>query len=340
MLIARLRVLAVLACALALTACVPDMRGQQTASPQIVAFAQTLSLQPISALADPDPEPTAAPVEPPAPPAPPSPPRVNEVLKSGVVIAVSLASQQMHVFRDGVLWRSSPVSTGKRGKRTPVGVYSLLQKKKFHRSNLYSNAPMPWMQRLTWSGIAIHAGRLPGYPASHGCIRVPSGFAQELYQITDPAATAVVITDAPFKTAETALALAQASDAVVPISPVLLARRETALARKADDAAAVRPPAARLIPPPPAVQSPPPSAVALAGKGQTIQLAATRSADIAKAHWAGLSARRPELKTMQVAIIPAMVNGTQYYRLRASAPGAHATCKVLKRDGIECFPVS
>jgi lipoprotein-anchoring transpeptidase ErfK/SrfK len=340
MLMSRLRNWAVLACAVAATACVPDMRGEQTASPQIVALAQTLSLQPVAARVDPAPEPAAASVEPPAPPPPPSPPKVNEVLNSGVVITISLASQQMHVFRDGVLWRSSPVSTGKRGKRTPVGVYALLQKKKFHRSNLYSNAPMPFMQRLTWSGIAIHAGHLPGYPASHGCIRVPRAFAQELYQITDPAATAVIITDAPLKTAETALALAQASDAVVPISPVLLARREAALARKADDAAAVRPPAARLIPPPPPVADPPPSAPTLAGRGQTIQLAAARSARIAQAHWAGLAARRPELKAMQMAIVPALVNGTQYYRLRASAPGAHATCKVLKRDGIACFPVS
>jgi lipoprotein-anchoring transpeptidase ErfK/SrfK len=333
--VSRLKALAVMVCAFAASACIPDMRGQVAVSPQIAALAQTLALQPGPAVGA-DPEPAAAPDPAPAPPPPPSapsPPKVNQVLASGTVITISLASQQMHVFRDGVLWRSSPVSTGKRGKRTPVGVYALLQKKTFHRSNLYSNAPMPWMQRLTWGGIAIHAGRLPGYPASHGCIRLPSGFAQALYQITDPAATAVIITQAPFKNAEAALALARASDAVVPISPVLLARRETAQPPAGPGAAALRSPAARLIPPPPPAATP-------AGRGQTIQLAATRSAEIAKAHWAGLSARRPELKAMQVAIIPAVVNGTQYYRLRASAPDAHATCKVLKRDGIACFPVS
>lgn len=106
-------------------------------------------------------------------PEPPPTKTVGEVLDSGVVITISIASQQMHVFRNGALWRSSPISTGKRGKETPSGVFAILQKKKFHRSNLYSNAPMPFMQRLTWDGIAIHAGHLPGYPASHGCIRLP-----------------------------------------------------------------------------------------------------------------------------------------------------------------------
>lgn len=279
----------------------------------------------------------------PAAPAPmPEPPlerRVSEVLGSGVVIIISLSSQRMHVFRDGVLWRSSPVSTGKRTKQTPQGVFAILQKKRFHRSNLYSNAPMPFMQRLTWGGIAIHAGRLPGYPASHGCIRVPRDFAEALYGITAPAKTAVIIVDEPLPDDAGALALARKSDALVPISPELLRRERIALA-KAQQAPVARPPAARTIPAPAPAAKPSPSGSDSAATKQTIQLAAALSADDAKARWEALAGRRPELRAMQVSVIPAVVNGTQYYRLRASAPDAHATCKALKSAGIECFPVS
>jgi hypothetical protein len=254
---------------------------------------------------------------------------VGQLLQSGVVITVSLSSQTMHVFRDGVLWKSSPVSTGKKGKRTPTGVFAILQKKRHHRSNLYSNAPMPWMQRLTWSGIAIHAGHLPGYPASHGCIRLPAAFASELFTITGPTTTAVIIIDEPLADGGAALALAQRSDAVVPIAPELLQRQRPALAAVTPPAPpAPRLPAARTIPAPTA-----------AGQ-QTIQLAAALSPAEAAAQWEALAGQRPELKAMRMAVIPAMVNGKQYYRLRASAPDAHATCKALKRAGIACFPVS
>ena len=260
---------------------------------------------------------------------------VSEVLDSGVLITISLESQQMHVFRDGVLWRSSPVSTGKRGKETPPGVFAILQKKKFHRSNLYSNAPMPFMQRLTWDGIAIHAGRLPGYPASHGCIRLPNEFASELFKITGATTTAVIVVDEPLANDAEALALAQRTDALVPIAPELLQRERTALARKSEKPAE-RLPAARTI-------AAPRNAAGLSAPvatGQTIQLAAALSPDRAAAQWEELSARRPELREMQMAVIPAVVNGTQYYRLRVSAPDAHARCRALKRAGIECFPVS
>lgn len=278
------------------------------------------------------------------------------MLGKGVVITVSLASQQMHVFRDGVLWRSSPVSTGKRGKETPEGVFAILQKKTFHRSNLYSNAPMPFMQRLTWDGIAIHAGNLPGYPASHGCIRIPRAFAAELFALTNAASTAVIVVKAPLATGPEALALARGTDAVVPISPALLRREKPALARDdglpAGDGQADRMPAARMItgpmpaellPPdlvPPAPEPAPAPAPAPATKRQTIQLAAELSADRAASRWAELSARHPDLRQMQMAVVPATVNGTRYYRLRASAPDAHARCTALKRAGIDCFPVS
>lgn len=104
---------------------------------------------------------------------------------SQISITVSLADQRAYVYRDGEMIGVTTVSTGARGRATPVGSYTILQKKTFHRSNLYSNAPMPFMQRLTWSGIAMHAGHLPGYPASHGCIRMPRAFAEQLYSMTD-----------------------------------------------------------------------------------------------------------------------------------------------------------
>jgi L,D-transpeptidase catalytic domain/SPOR domain len=270
---------------------------------------------------------------------PPPTKMVGEVLESGVLITISLASQQMHVFRDGAFWRSSPVSTGKRGKETPSGVFAILQKRRFHRSNLYSNAPMPFMQRLTWDGIAIHAGRLPGYPASHGCIRLPSEFASELFKITGSTSTAVIVVDEPLASEAEALALAWRTDALVPLDPALLRRERIAMARKSE-APTERLPAARTIAAPRVAESPAPTAPMPALKGQTIQLAATLSPGLASAQWEELSARRPELRGMQMAVIPAVVNGTQYYRLRASAPDAHATCKALKRAGIACFPVS
>src|SRR6185312_11993 len=76
------------------------------------------------------------------------------------------------------------VSTGQTGYETPVGVYSVLQKQEEHYSNVYDDASMPFMQRITWSGIALHAGVLPGYPASHGCVRMPYEFAQQLFPLT------------------------------------------------------------------------------------------------------------------------------------------------------------
>ncbi|MCA1199484.1 L,D-transpeptidase family protein [Sphingomonas sp. R647] len=103
---------------------------------------------------------------------------------SGVTILISIPGQVAYVYRDGVLIAASTVSTGKPGKTTPAGDFTILQKRVHHRSNLYSNAPMPFMQRLTWDGIALHAGALPGYPASHGCIRFPREFARRLFGIT------------------------------------------------------------------------------------------------------------------------------------------------------------
>jgi hypothetical protein len=107
------------------------------------------------------------------------------------VLVVSLPEQLAYVYRNGVAIGVTTVSTGKKGHRTPTGVFTILQKKEKHTSNLY-NAPMPYMQRLTWTGIALHAGALPGYPASHGCIRLPKAFSRELFAATDRGTTVVI----------------------------------------------------------------------------------------------------------------------------------------------------
>ena len=126
---------------------------------------------------------------------PPAPPTPNEALRDGVLVVVSLASQRAFVFRKGKAWASTEVSTGRHGKETPQGVFPILEKKALHHSTLYDDAPMPFMQRLTWGGVALHAGNVPGYPASHGCIRLPTAFAQKLYGITNFSSTIVVVTD-------------------------------------------------------------------------------------------------------------------------------------------------
>ena len=104
--------------------------------------------------------------------------------KGPLMIDVSIANQRLTLFDDGVAIAHAPVSTGMTGHPTPMGVFSVIQKQKWHQSNIYSGAPMPYMQRITWSGVALHAGVLPGYPASHGCIRMPHDFAVRLYGIT------------------------------------------------------------------------------------------------------------------------------------------------------------
>ena len=150
----------------------------------------------------------ADPAEEPAEPAQaePAPALVPERAPSGVRVLVSIPQQKAYVFEDGELLATSPVSTGKRGHATPAGTFRILQKKVHHRSNKYANAPMPYMQRLTDYGIALHAGHLPGYPASHGCIRLPWGFAKKLYGLTDHG-TKVTVTHQRPKSAEHALNL-------------------------------------------------------------------------------------------------------------------------------------
>ncbi|WP_075090748.1 L,D-transpeptidase family protein [Verrucomicrobium spinosum] len=116
-----------------------------------------------------------------------------EISPSGpIMVLVSVPNQILHVYRNGILIGRSTVSTGAKGHATPGGVFTILEKKQSHRSKKYNNAPMPNMQRLTWDGIAMHSGNLPGHPASHGCIRLPYDFSLLLFKLTEKGGTVVI----------------------------------------------------------------------------------------------------------------------------------------------------
>jgi lipoprotein-anchoring transpeptidase ErfK/SrfK len=121
----------------------------------------------------------------------------EQVAATGRVnIVISIPLQQLFVYKGADLIAVSAVSTGKEGHETPVGQFTILQKDVNHHSNKYDDAPMPYMERLTWDGVAIHGGRDPGYPASHGCVRVPLAFAKKLYAITALGAHVSIVDDA------------------------------------------------------------------------------------------------------------------------------------------------
>jgi len=148
-----------------------------------------------------------------------------------LVIAISINKQNMKIYDANGFFAETPISTGMRGHPTPMGVFSVIAKEKLHHSNIYSGAPMPYMQRITWSGIAIHAGVLPGYPASHGCIRMPMAFAVKMYGWTRMGARVVVT-----------------PDEMVPTSfshPLLLAQKIVPLPITADEPKADAPSAAK-----------------------------------------------------------------------------------------------
>src|SRR3982075_4260274 len=109
-----------------------------------------------------------------------------------LIIAISIEKQNLRIYDANGFYAETPISTGMRGHPTPMGVFRVIQKHKFHHSNIYSGAPMPYMQRITWSGVAMHAGMLPGYPASHGCIRMPMAFAMKMWNWTKMGARVVV----------------------------------------------------------------------------------------------------------------------------------------------------
>ncbi len=132
-----------------------------------------------------------------------------------LVVNVSLNRQRLTVYDAHGAIASSPVSSGRAGYATPAGVYTIVQKKRMHYSNLYASAPMPNMQRLTWSGVALHAGALPGYPASHGCIRLPHGFSKKLFDMTRMGTRVIVSRD--------------------PVTPVAIAHERLFMAVPPDD---------------------------------------------------------------------------------------------------------
>lgn len=122
---------------------------------------------------------------------------MGDAFNSGpVVMVVSLTEQRAYVYRNGILIGAATVSTGRPGHLTPTGVFTVLQKQKEHRSTIYDGAPMPYMERLTWGGIALHAGGLPGYPESHGCVHLPSEFAKLLFDVSPAGMTVVIASDA------------------------------------------------------------------------------------------------------------------------------------------------
>lgn len=118
---------------------------------------------------------------------------LGEADKNPAQIIVSLTNQKVTVFQGDKALTTSRVSSGKKGHATPTGVFSILGKSRWHRSNIYSGAPMPFMQRLTWSGIALHASNsVPNHPASHGCVRLPNAFAPQLFKFTEMGAHVVI----------------------------------------------------------------------------------------------------------------------------------------------------
>src|SRR5215467_924456 len=116
--------------------------------------------------------------------------------RSGVPLlaVVGLDTQHVSIYDSaGRLMQRSPVSTGQNGYETPAGIFSVVQKKADHNSNLYEDGNMPFMQRITWTGIAMHGGVLPGHPASHGCVRLPVDFARRLFDLTDVGMRVIIV---------------------------------------------------------------------------------------------------------------------------------------------------
>ncbi len=122
----------------------------------------------------------------------------GQIQKGPLQIFISINQQKLHLYSDGVHVADTSIATGVPSLPTPLGVFSVIQKQVFHRSNIYSNAPMPYMQRITWSGVAMHEGESIGHRASHGCIRMPHDFAVRLYHLTK-LNTRVIIANAELK---------------------------------------------------------------------------------------------------------------------------------------------
>jgi hypothetical protein len=152
-----------------------------------------------------------------------------------LIIAISIERQNLKIYDANGFYAQTPISTGMRGHPTPMGVFSVIQKHKFHHSNIYSGAPMPYMQRITWSGVAMHAGVLPGYPASHGCIRMPMAFAVKMWGWTRMGAR-VVITPGEMTPASFSHPLLVAQKTVAPPVTAEEPKADAPVAPKSDKA--------------------------------------------------------------------------------------------------------
>ena len=169
------------------------------------------------------------------------------------LVVVSIPKQRISIYGADGFHTQSGVSTGMSGFPTPTGVFSVIQKNRYHRSNIYSGAPMPFMQRITWSGVAMHAGVLPGYPASHGCIRLTHNFASELWSMTRMGVRVVVAPEdvQPVELAHPALPTPTLTPAPTPVAGTESAK-PTLVAASSDKTAAAgeaAPSAAKLLTP-------------------------------------------------------------------------------------------
>ena len=172
-------------------------------------------------------------------PAPPTEVTAPRDAGEPVMAIVSIKSQQVTFYdADGWILRA-PVSTGTKGRETPAGVFAVVERKEDHRSNMYDDAHMPHMQRITWNGIALHGGPLPGYAASHGCVRMPFGFAEKLFDKTRIGMRVIISPDnaEPIEFSHPALFMPKPEAiAAAPARAETLAREAVEAARAADEA--------------------------------------------------------------------------------------------------------
>src|SRR5262249_6789689 len=135
-----------------------------------------------------------------------------------LLIVASITEQVAYVYRNGIRIARSSVSTGRPGHRTPTGVFTILEKEVHHTSSIYKGAEMPYMERVTWGGIALHAGDLPGYPDSHGCVRLPLEFSKLLFGVTMRGATVIIADEhsAPAETVHPGLFFTQSGEESEP----------------------------------------------------------------------------------------------------------------------------
>src|SRR6266487_1084729 len=137
-----------------------------------------------------------------------------------LLIVASITEQVAYVYRNGIRIARSSVSTGRPGHSTPTGVFTILEKEVHHTSSIYKRAEMPYMERVTWGGIALHAGDLPGYPDSHGCVRLPLEFSKLLFGVTMKGATVIIANthSAPATTVHPGLFFAKSGQESEPIA--------------------------------------------------------------------------------------------------------------------------